>query len=902
MNPAEAATTTISLGFERERQPAFNPSAVALSGGTVFANRFLVADRVGQGGFGTVYRARDQLLDREVAIKVLNLDRHDEAVVRRFVREASFARDVASEHVVRIFDAGSHDGIPYLVLEYLEGATLRERLAAGPLPVEEVTGLAAQVLEGLAALHEKGIVHRDIKPSNVLFDDRGIAKVGDFGLAVVPADGERSLALGVGELVGSPAYLSPEQVLGQTVSPASDLYSLGVVLFEALAGQRPFRGEGLLDLALARIARSAPSVRALRPDCPRWLDLLVGRLLECQPSRRYQTARAVAADLERRRVARRFLRLRWLSLAAVVVVAAGGVFATWKGTRFDHIESVSDELGRGVRAIDSSGRTLWERRGPEAIDPRLMTYARLGAGERRLVTVQGEPDRPLVGARLEFVVLDPQSGELERTVRVPGVVQLQVPSHALRSLPERYRINGLHAIDLNGDQLDEVLVGLAHATEWSWYSVLWEPELDRFRELVSSAGHLGLQAVHDLDGDGTAELLFSGFNSVLGRYPTVLAYQIGVGIGEQPQASGVGQLGAGATPGLGYFLQEPLSRMGSRVLWTRLLPRGGILYEPNGADQIVVDPLNRRLEARYRDRAPAVVTFEGEDVGVEGSTQLQRGRAWTLIEEAQRFLRVHENDAAGGAARSARLLARDIEDAVLAECAGRLEGTALVAGGRVEEAEALFSELAEDLEAASEVAFSAASAYHVAGDLDRAVSWYRRGLGQGGHARSGSRQRIYFVEGIVLALAELGQLERAAREAVQWGEANADPVRTRALADLVRIADGRAPSREPLAINPWDIDTVRYAAFLRQLEGEGPSAELLQAAHTHAGETFDARGAFLVLAAEILADQGDAGASTRLRQQGFDDLEARARESPVARGLLVLARGRAARRDAPSMP
>ena len=283
--------------------------------GTQLANRYEIRRVVDWGGSAIVYAAYDRDLRRDIALKVLRHDRVTDAVLRRFRREVAVARDASSPHLVRIFDIATSDGAIYLTMELVDGGSLRKRLAGTPLlPIEEVIRVASAIAEALDALHTPGIVHRDVKPGNVLLENNGGIKLGDFGLARYVAS-ESVHASSAGAIVGTLAYLSPEQALGVHVDHRSDLYALGVVIFEMLTGTSPFHSRSELGGLLARMKSAAIDVRPLRADCPPWLARLVTRLLERHPRDRYQSARAIVEDLRRHKT--RSPKRRWWSMLLV---------------------------------------------------------------------------------------------------------------------------------------------------------------------------------------------------------------------------------------------------------------------------------------------------------------------------------------------------------------------------------------------------------------------------------------------------------------------------------------------------------------------------------------------------------------------------------------------------------
>jgi eukaryotic-like serine/threonine-protein kinase len=258
--------------------------------------RYQLGDRLGAGGMGEVFVAHDLRLDREVALKLLRADLAQQAGMReRVVAEARLAARLTHPHVVGVLDTGEQDGRPFVVMERLSGRTLRDELAGGPMPPERVRDVGLQVLRALAAAHELGIVHRDVKPGNILDAGVGTWKVADFGIAKW-VHAEETLT-GTGELLGSPSYLAPERIDGQQAGPASDLYAVGVLLYEALTGRKPFEGDDPFALAAAiREGRYEPPT-AIEAGVDPQITAVIERAMRRDPGERYESAEAMAAAL-----------------------------------------------------------------------------------------------------------------------------------------------------------------------------------------------------------------------------------------------------------------------------------------------------------------------------------------------------------------------------------------------------------------------------------------------------------------------------------------------------------------------------------------------------------------------------------------------------------------------------
>lgn len=261
--------------------------------GVMVGGRYELSAHLASGGMATVFRGWDHRLRRPVAIKTLQeLDSADARDVERFRREARAAAALASPHIVEVYDFFSDEGCYYLVMELVEGVDLKHHLQQhSPLPVPEALAIAAQICLALEESHAQGFIHRDIKPQNILLDALGTAKLADFGIVQIP--GARQCTSG-GMVMGTADYVSPEQAQGLPLTPASDLYSLGVVLYEMLTGVPLFTGRTPVAVAMRHASAPPPSLRKRNPAIPPRVERLVLRALAKDPLRRYPSARAMA--------------------------------------------------------------------------------------------------------------------------------------------------------------------------------------------------------------------------------------------------------------------------------------------------------------------------------------------------------------------------------------------------------------------------------------------------------------------------------------------------------------------------------------------------------------------------------------------------------------------------------
>ena len=304
--------------------------------------RYLIGERLGRGGMATVFKAHDPNIDRDVAIKFLHATLcQDEEYHARFLREARAAGGLSDPNIVTVHDVGEIEGRPYMAMELIDGQPLSDDMAEGkPLPVRDVVVMGIQLARALAYAHGRGIVHRDIKPANLMRVKGTLTiKVTDFGIAHMESAGSQHRTR-VGDILGTPQYMSPEQAQGEKLDGRSDLFSTGILLYQMLTGQRPFLGDSLVALAV-KIAKDEPiAIEKLRPDLPSSLRRIVGRCLAKAPQRRFQTGSELADALgrvlveideqQRQQNKQRIipLRVKWAAMMALIVAAVMALTAT----------------------------------------------------------------------------------------------------------------------------------------------------------------------------------------------------------------------------------------------------------------------------------------------------------------------------------------------------------------------------------------------------------------------------------------------------------------------------------------------------------------------------------------------------------------------------------------------
>ncbi|HEY6548948.1 MAG TPA: serine/threonine-protein kinase, partial [Vicinamibacteria bacterium] len=250
---------------------------------TEIAGRYVIDRKLGAGAFGTVYKAKDKILGRMVAIKTIRLEGLAaqgaglEEMLLRFTREAQVSATLKHPNIVTIHDLGNADGLSYLAMEFIDGVGLEKLIQAGRMSVERTASLGAQVAEALEEAHKQGVVHRDIKPANIMVESRDRVKVTDFGIAKLTESADHLTM--TGSLLGTPSYMSPEQARGGNIDGRSDLFSVGCVLYEMLAGRKAFRGESITALIFKIITEEPPPLREVAPDVPEPMLRIVEKAL-----------------------------------------------------------------------------------------------------------------------------------------------------------------------------------------------------------------------------------------------------------------------------------------------------------------------------------------------------------------------------------------------------------------------------------------------------------------------------------------------------------------------------------------------------------------------------------------------------------------------------------------------
>src|SRR5438105_5143381 len=310
-----------------------------LAAGSRLGDRYSIVQQLGEGGMGEVYLARDHELDRDVALKVIRVDLASHpAILDRFKREIQLSSNITHKNVLRVYDLGEAAGVKFLTMEYVDGQDLAAVMRReGRLPLPRVLEIFRQICEGLAAAHDRGVIHRDLKPQNILIDRRGRVLIADFGLAKSVEYGTLTEA---GKVIGTPHYMSPEQVKGIALDHRSDIYSLGIILYEMLTGALPFTGSSAYEVMIQRTTRTPRPASDHNPKIPKYLLKILDRCLQPQPDLRYSTTAEILRDLDSQSFhsslqyqVRRRGRLAKIIGGIVAVMIIAGAVVGWQAMR-----------------------------------------------------------------------------------------------------------------------------------------------------------------------------------------------------------------------------------------------------------------------------------------------------------------------------------------------------------------------------------------------------------------------------------------------------------------------------------------------------------------------------------------------------------------------------------------
>lgn len=854
----------------------FVPTVRLFAPGTEIGRRYEIRKVLGSGGSAVVYAAWDRELKRDIALKVLRHDRMTEPMLKRFRREVAVAHDAESPRLVKVFDIGTSADAVFMTMELIDGESLRERLSQGPLAIDEVVRIGIEVAEGLAALHLIGLVHRDVKPGNVLLAASGSVKLADFGL-VRRWDVDESRATATDAIVGTFEYLSPEQALGRDLDARSDLYGLGILVFEALTGEVPHRGLSSIGTVIAHLREKTPDVRVKRPEVPAWLSTIVHRLLEKDPADRYATAADVIADLEARRtparkpIPRRFARRVSAAAAVGLALAALLPFWPWNRPRLARLQIAS---GQTALAFDGAGNVLWRRE--DLAWPSRVATGRFARSSRLQVAAvlyrKGEVDPET--RTLAF--LDGATG------RELWKMTLPAPAPYFPDFSDTFSVGQVRAVDLTGDGYDHVVVTFVHTPWWPSTVVLCDPITRTAETVFVGSGHHRLAFAADLDGDGRKELVLAGTSNRLG-------YNVGIAAVRPPQGLLAGSSSLGWNPP--GTPDRVLAGNAANLVWYALVPHS------RWAD----------VEGSVRfDEEKRVITLIGpsgdiQTLGADGFLRTDasplpaaeraeaRRQSYERLREALRLLGAGFASDALAEATQAVAAAERASDRVLAEWTGRARARVLVRLKRRAEADHAYEAMIASSSDRSEIAFEAGHEFHLAGDLTTAVGWYRRGIGRGGAYEVGRAKSETF-EGLVFALGEQGRwgdaLGEVDRFAAVFPESAGEAIIYRAFVRARAGATFRLPGA-PGHGTP-DLDTAWWIE-LRSAQGEASEtllAEIERAIAAVSGEPY----VLLAARADVLGRLGRRDEALEATKEAWDSVR-KARATDIGARLYTVTIG-----------
>jgi tRNA A-37 threonylcarbamoyl transferase component Bud32 len=497
-----------------------------VSAGDTLAGRFVLREILGCGATGTVFSALDRSVGQKVAIKVLHPDLNDERTHERLRREVRASRN-GHPNLVAVYDLHEADGHVFLSMELVEGRSLKDLLAERTsLDASEVVAIGRQVAAALAHLHENGIIHRDVKPGNILLATGGVVKLCDMGLARPIEEGMTVTETEM--VVGTPAYMAPEQGLGADLTAASDVYGLGLTLFQCLTGNVPLTSETAVATLTRRQRERPPAVRRERPDCPRWLSRLIQWMLAPHVVDRPSAPQVVKALSTERAWPRP--RRRTLAMAAAGAAIAAATIVTTP--YFLHRETVRFEVqGAVVRGLDTNDRPTWSYALPAP--PARVIEADLNGDGRPEFIAAGRPvedssERTQTSTKSFFVALTDGG----------AVMTSLVPEEAIRSWNFPYRVE-IHprpfALDVDADGRQEILLLCQHVRFYPAVVMLYWPRWDRWVRTLDHPGHLATFVAGT--GDGAPGLRFFGLNNALTLSPVFGEIKL-VPPGDKPEQGG----------------------------------------------------------------------------------------------------------------------------------------------------------------------------------------------------------------------------------------------------------------------------------------------------------------------------------------------------------------------------
>ncbi len=713
--------------------PEGEPSGLGvLRTGTVLAGRFRLDRLLGSGGTGRVFEATDTVLGERVALKVLHAHLAGSRSLDRIRREIRLCRQ-DHPHAVRLFDLHGSDDLYFVTMELVEGTSLKDVLEArGALPVDSLVRIGTQISAALASFHARDLVHRDVKPGNILIGADGDARLCDMGL-LRSISGEVSLTR-TDMVLGTPAYMAPEQLAGGELTPASDVYALGLTLAQGLLEDIPDAAE-TRSVVRGRLRHRSISPRRVRPDCPRWLDRLVRRMTDPDPRER-PTAEEVRRVLEAQRLRWRPRRRQLVAAAAGVAIAVlCGVVATAVVERSRRADRV-DAVGTRLRGLAADGQVMWARSFPWPVS-RVVRGDLDGDGIDEVIVASAIPPeadlRSGDHAASEVAVLD-LAGRVRTRVQLPDVV-------GAWQMPFSPDINPLVTLsDLDGDGSDEVVVVFGHRSFYPGGLVVYWPSCDEWQPVLQHPGRI--MGVVKVPGAERPTVQFLAVNNRLGMAAVVGEIELTAPSERRPRATDVP-----LSP------RHLIPTEDGALRWVFYTPIGELTKTAfPGPDRLHIRGSGDRRMTLFGDRP--LVDRWGNPAGVDHSGRDLRPERKRLWQNLGLLSPEEQVDTGEGVRRSLSLLRADagplLEEPSLQVIVELAAARAFARVGSLDEAVARL----ERLEAAhpwDEVRYRLAHLEGIRGRYREAMDWCRRLVAER-HTTKGGYDTVHLMVRLAIAM------------------------------------------------------------------------------------------------------------------------------------------------------
>jgi len=847
-HPVESETT----GFSDAGNP---PAAGAqpLAKGEVLAGRFVLRSQIGRGGAGTVFSAFDTKVGQEVAVKVLHADIQEGSQIERLRREVRASRP-GHPNAVAVYDLFDDDGRRFLTMELIEGHSVSQELAKiGNLPVEEAVAIGHQIAAALADLHAKGLIHRDVKPGNILLTSAGTAKLCDMGLARSTMRGGTITETEM--VVGTPAYMAPEQALAGDLTAASDIYALGLTLFQCLTGEVPLQEDTAVATLMLRQRSRPPRVRKEQPESPVWFDRLLRQMLDPEPDRRPSAAAVERALVDRRVALRLAPRGRHVVAALFVGLAIIGSMIVYRAIAQPRPAAIVETVGSEIVGFDDDGLELWRH----ALD------------QARVKVLRADLDGDGSDEVLAVGTSEIDAGGLSRLVQHSQVLILDAtgevitrldPEELIDNWPYRYRLEvlpTLHGVDLDGDGWIEVVAVCRQRRYFPTEVLVFWPRWGVWEHVLSHPG--SIYKVFPPRPGAQSGFRFLGVNNrlamygVLGEMWVVPPDERGApikGLGPRTQAPPFGPLKLNAAGGLYDYVPLVAQSMfeGEEAKEIELDPDGG--WSLNFFNMAFgLDPYYNRADSPNAGRDLRGLRESYFDLIYKARPGFR-----TFSSEGLETIRAEMESTCGP------LLAETSYETIFLETMGRALARVDDLEGAVGLLRPAFERLGND-----DLGYRLANLEAISGDLDSAAAWLRMLMDDPKSRRAGFdaphlmlrvaiegretdllESAVSYLTGLFRDSPERFDVRTAlwAGARLWWDEGTEANSRVRsmdycedgdAVACLIRWRRNDSRSDDPDAMRAFvetnpDAAGIGYAAFAAALLGNGRIAEAAEACDT----------------------------------------------------------------------